>query len=166
MNNKYVHGYSKVEGKRLRDQSLTLAELLHHDTVYPAGSTVLEASRGNHHQEDGDEKRRSRMVFVRHSDDLPRRSRNHFACADSPEYLNERTNRISIQSYMARISPLPHHPAHRWHGKSSQRPWGESSGDIGRIRNFRKKPSQNWLIYIRCTSGTLSATSAVPPSMS
>lgn len=46
MNNKYVHGYSEVEGKRLRDQSVTLAELLHHDTVYPAGSTVLEAGCG------------------------------------------------------------------------------------------------------------------------
>jgi len=46
MNSNYVHGYSPEEGKRLRDQSVTLAELLHHDTVYPAGSTVLEAGCG------------------------------------------------------------------------------------------------------------------------
>lgn len=42
----YVHGYSGREHKRLRDQSQTLAELLHHDTLYPAGSRVLEAGCG------------------------------------------------------------------------------------------------------------------------
>jgi len=46
MNDKYVHGYSDRESIRLKDQSVTLAELLHHDTVYPAGSTVLEAGCG------------------------------------------------------------------------------------------------------------------------
>jgi ubiquinone/menaquinone biosynthesis C-methylase UbiE len=39
----YVHGYSEREDQRLRDQAQTLAELLHQDTVYPAGSRVLEA---------------------------------------------------------------------------------------------------------------------------
>jgi ubiquinone/menaquinone biosynthesis C-methylase UbiE len=42
----YVHGYTKREHQRLRDQSQTLAELLHHDTFYPAGSRVLEAGCG------------------------------------------------------------------------------------------------------------------------
>lgn len=42
----YVHGYSTREGVRLHDQASTLAELLHHDTVYPAGSRVLEAGCG------------------------------------------------------------------------------------------------------------------------
>jgi SAM-dependent methyltransferase len=42
----YVHGYSGREHRRLRDQSQTLTELLHHDTVYPAGSRVLEAGCG------------------------------------------------------------------------------------------------------------------------
>jgi SAM-dependent methyltransferase len=42
----YVHGYSKREHQRLRDQSQTLADLLHHDTTYPAGSHVLEAGCG------------------------------------------------------------------------------------------------------------------------
>ena len=42
----YVHGYSGREHQRLRDQSQTLAELLHHDTLYPAGSRVLEAGCG------------------------------------------------------------------------------------------------------------------------
>jgi SAM-dependent methyltransferase len=42
----YVHGYSEREDRRLRDQSQTLAHLLHHDTVYPAGSRVLEAGCG------------------------------------------------------------------------------------------------------------------------
>jgi SAM-dependent methyltransferase len=42
----YVHGYSRREDRRLRDQSQTLADLLHHDTVYPRGSRVLEAGCG------------------------------------------------------------------------------------------------------------------------
>ena len=44
--NDYVHGYSERERQRLHDQSQTLADLLHHDTVYPAGSRVLEAGCG------------------------------------------------------------------------------------------------------------------------
>jgi SAM-dependent methyltransferase len=42
----YVHGYTEVEAARLADQADTLAELLHHDTDYPAGSRVLEAGCG------------------------------------------------------------------------------------------------------------------------
>ena len=42
----YVHGYSEREGDRLMDQSVTLVELLHHDTGYEAGSLVLEAGCG------------------------------------------------------------------------------------------------------------------------
>lgn len=46
MGTEYVHGYSKREGERLRDQAETLTELLHGDTRYPAGSLVLEAGCG------------------------------------------------------------------------------------------------------------------------
>jgi SAM-dependent methyltransferase len=42
----YVHGYTEDEATRLADQAGTLAELLHHDTHYPAGSRVLEAGCG------------------------------------------------------------------------------------------------------------------------
>ncbi len=42
----YVHGYSTRENERLRDQANTLAELLHHDSLFPAGSAVLEAGCG------------------------------------------------------------------------------------------------------------------------
>ena len=42
----YVHGYDPREQERLQDQAGTLVELLHHDTAYPAGSTVLEAGCG------------------------------------------------------------------------------------------------------------------------
>jgi SAM-dependent methyltransferase len=42
----YVHGYSERERQRLHDQSQTLAALLHHDTIYPDGSEVLEAGCG------------------------------------------------------------------------------------------------------------------------
>ena len=42
----YVHGYDTRETIRLQDQASTLAELLHADTRYPAGSRVLEAGCG------------------------------------------------------------------------------------------------------------------------
>jgi cyclopropane fatty-acyl-phospholipid synthase-like methyltransferase len=42
----YVHGYSVREADRLADQANTLSELLHHDTVYPPGSLVLECGCG------------------------------------------------------------------------------------------------------------------------
>lgn len=42
----YVHGYSEKEHARLADQAVTLTDLLHSDTVYPAGSRVLEAGCG------------------------------------------------------------------------------------------------------------------------
>ncbi len=45
-NHKYVHGYSPRESKRLKDQAETLVELLHHDTIYPPHSRVLEAGCG------------------------------------------------------------------------------------------------------------------------
>lgn len=46
MNEKYVHGYSEVESDRLVDQANILANLLHNDTVYSAGTRVLEAGCG------------------------------------------------------------------------------------------------------------------------
>jgi ubiquinone/menaquinone biosynthesis C-methylase UbiE len=42
----YVHGYDPRENLRLQDQASTLVELLHSDTVYEAGSSVLEAGCG------------------------------------------------------------------------------------------------------------------------
>lgn len=42
----YVHGYSAAEARRLGDQADTLARLLHGDTAYPPGSTVLEVGCG------------------------------------------------------------------------------------------------------------------------
>jgi len=44
--NKYVHGYTVRENVRLIDQATTLADILHSDTVYPAGSNVLEVGCG------------------------------------------------------------------------------------------------------------------------
>lgn len=43
---RYVHGYSERESERLSDQANTLAELLHHDSLFPEGSRVLEAGCG------------------------------------------------------------------------------------------------------------------------
>jgi protein-L-isoaspartate O-methyltransferase len=42
----YVHGYDPREYERLEDQAGTLVELLHCDTEYPDGSSVLEAGCG------------------------------------------------------------------------------------------------------------------------
>jgi ubiquinone/menaquinone biosynthesis C-methylase UbiE len=42
----YVHGYSERERIRLQDQAQTLTEILHHDTLYPKDSQVLEAGCG------------------------------------------------------------------------------------------------------------------------
>ena len=46
MRDDYVHGYSDEEANRLRDQANTLANLMHDDTKYSAGSRVLEAGCG------------------------------------------------------------------------------------------------------------------------
>ncbi len=43
---RYVHGYSSRECERLADQANTLSDLLHHDTLYPPGSLVLECGCG------------------------------------------------------------------------------------------------------------------------
>jgi SAM-dependent methyltransferase len=42
----YVHGYSEREATRLADQANALVELIHHDTLFPSGSLVLEAGCG------------------------------------------------------------------------------------------------------------------------
>ena len=46
MLSEYVHGYSYRENIRLNDQATTLVELLHHDTIFPKGSKVLEIGCG------------------------------------------------------------------------------------------------------------------------
>src|SRR4030081_370928 len=46
MNGAYVHGYDPREKERLQDQAGTLVKLLHSDTAYPPGSTVLEVGCG------------------------------------------------------------------------------------------------------------------------
>lgn len=46
MTRAYVHGYDAKENRRLQDQASTLVELLHSDTSYPKGSSVLEAGCG------------------------------------------------------------------------------------------------------------------------
>lgn len=43
---KYVHGYTERESQRLYDQANAVSGLLHHDTIYPPGSKVLEAGCG------------------------------------------------------------------------------------------------------------------------
>jgi SAM-dependent methyltransferase len=43
---RYVHGYDRLECTRLQDQAKTLADLLHSDTSYPSGSSILEVGCG------------------------------------------------------------------------------------------------------------------------
>ena len=42
----YVHGYADREAQRLTDQASTLVELLHSDTRFPPGVSILEAGCG------------------------------------------------------------------------------------------------------------------------
>ncbi|SKC64098.1 methyltransferase domain-containing protein [Ohtaekwangia koreensis] len=42
----YIHGYSEFEAQRLNDQASTIADLLHRDSTWEAGSLVLEAGCG------------------------------------------------------------------------------------------------------------------------
>jgi len=42
----YVHGYSERESRRLSDQAETLTEIIHHDSIFPKGSRILEAGSG------------------------------------------------------------------------------------------------------------------------
>jgi SAM-dependent methyltransferase len=42
----YVHGYDPLESTRLQDQARTLSDLLHADTRYAAGASVLEVGCG------------------------------------------------------------------------------------------------------------------------
>jgi hypothetical protein len=44
--NSYVHGYSDRESERRHDQVDTLGELLHHDSILPVNSIVLESGCG------------------------------------------------------------------------------------------------------------------------
>jgi SAM-dependent methyltransferase len=46
MSKRYVHGYRPRENERLQDQAGALVDLLHSDTAYPGGSTVLEVGCG------------------------------------------------------------------------------------------------------------------------
>src|SRR5260370_2856135 len=46
MSETYVDGYPPRENERLQDQAGALVDLLHSDTAYPRGSTVLEAGCG------------------------------------------------------------------------------------------------------------------------
>ncbi|MEM8526511.1 MAG: methyltransferase domain-containing protein [Bacteroidota bacterium] len=42
----YIHGYSEVETQRLYDQANSIADFLHWDSKWAAGSTILEAGCG------------------------------------------------------------------------------------------------------------------------
>src|SRR5437879_11268699 len=46
MRHLYVHGYHRRENERLQDQAGMLADLLHADSAYSSGSTVLEVGCG------------------------------------------------------------------------------------------------------------------------
>ncbi|MCX6121149.1 MAG: class I SAM-dependent methyltransferase [Ignavibacteriales bacterium] len=46
MKHHYVHGYNERESVRLEDQANCLSELLHYDSIFPKGSTILEAGCG------------------------------------------------------------------------------------------------------------------------
>lgn len=43
---RYVHGYGEREAQRLLDQADSVRDLIHHDSEFPSGSTVLEVGCG------------------------------------------------------------------------------------------------------------------------
>src|SRR5204863_3155966 len=95
----YVHGYSERENARLLDQASALTELLHHDTRYPAGSTVLEAGCGVGAQT---------VTLARNSPDA------RFTCIDvSPASIAEAQQRVrsaelrNVEFRLADIFALP-----------------------------------------------------------
>jgi ubiquinone/menaquinone biosynthesis C-methylase UbiE len=82
---KYVHGYSERENERLVDQATTLTELLHKDTRYPPGASVLEVGCGVGAQT---------ISLVTHSPET------HFTCMDITETsLNTAKARIESAGY-------------------------------------------------------------------
>jgi SAM-dependent methyltransferase len=82
---KYVHGYSEREIERLIDQAATLSDLLHHDTRYPAGASVLEAGCGVGAQT---------VTLVRNSPEAL------FTCIDiSPESLDAAKRRVEATGH-------------------------------------------------------------------
>lgn len=85
MNKKYVHGYTIRESVRLLDQASTLAGILHYDTIYPAGSNVLEAGCGVGAQT---------IILARNSPDAK------FTAVDlSEESLRTAKERVSSQGF-------------------------------------------------------------------
>jgi len=42
----YIHGYTKKETRRLSDQAATLSHLIHCDSLFPEGSSILEIGCG------------------------------------------------------------------------------------------------------------------------
>ena len=85
MNKKYVHGYTARESVRLVDQATTLADILHFDTVYPAGCKVLEAGCGVGAQT---------IILARNSPDAK------FTAVDlSEESLRAARERVSSQGF-------------------------------------------------------------------
>ncbi|MBP7937436.1 MAG: methyltransferase domain-containing protein [Phycisphaerae bacterium] len=98
----YVHGYSEREKERLGDQANALADLLHHDTIYPAGSRVLEAGCGVGAQT---------VILAAHS------PRAHFTSVDiSPQSIEQAraavaaTGAANVTFQVADIRKLPFKP--------------------------------------------------------
>jgi SAM-dependent methyltransferase len=88
----YVHGYSSTEATRLSDQADTLAELLHHDTRFPAGSRVLEAGCGVGAQ----------TVHL-----LARSPLAHFTCVDrEPSSLNSARSAVAAMTLASAVTFL------------------------------------------------------------
>jgi len=102
MKHEYVHGYSDRESVRLLDQATTLTALLHGDTHYPRGSSVLEAGCGVGAQT---------VILARNSPEA------RFTCVDvsaeSLEQARARARSAALQNvsfHQANIFDLPFPP--------------------------------------------------------
>ena len=87
MGSGYVHGYDEVEMRRLQDQATTLSDLLHDDTSFPPGASVLEAGCGVGAQT---------LPLLRNSPGV------HLTCIDvSPESLEQARHKVQSAGFKA-----------------------------------------------------------------
>lgn len=84
----YVHGYSEAEADRLGDQASVLARFLHHDSHYPAESTVLEVGCGIGAQ--------TRILAAKNSD-------VHFTCIDIDESSLQKASGEIAQLHLTNV---------------------------------------------------------------
>ena len=95
----YVHGYHARESERLHDQAGSLVELLHHDTIYPAGQP---SARGRLRRRRTDRDARGQQ---------PGRARSRRSTCPPTRWPRPRRRSMAVEFLQADIFDLPFAPA-------------------------------------------------------